>query len=36
MKNITIVDPMVTITSTMKETDIPNLEALADAMMAAK
>lgn len=36
MKNITIVDPMVTITSTMKETDIPSLEALADAMMAAK
>ena len=36
MKNITIVDPMVTITSTMKETDIPNLKALADAMMAAK
>ena len=33
MKNITIVDPIVTIKSTLKESDIPNLEALADAML---
>lgn len=33
MKNITIVDPVVTIKSTLKESDIPNLEALADAML---
>ena len=33
MRNITIVDPVVTIKSTLKESDIPNLEALADAML---
>lgn len=33
MKNITIADPVVTIKSTLKESDIPNLEALADAML---
>ncbi len=32
MKNVTIVEPMVTITSTMKERDLPALEALADAI----
>lgn len=36
LKNITILDPMVTIKSTMKETDLPNLEALADAVIAAR
>lgn len=32
MKNITVVEPVVTIRSAMKEQDIPALEALADAM----
>ena len=34
MKEIEIVDPMVTIRSAMKQGDIPALEALADAMLA--
>ena len=34
MKEIEIVEPMVTIRSTMKQGDIPTLEALADAMLA--
>ena len=34
MKEIEIVEPMVTIRSTMKQGDIPALEALADAMQA--
>ena len=33
MKDIEIVEPMVTIRSTMKETDIPAMEALADAIL---
>lgn len=33
MKNINIVDPTVTIRSSMKEADIPALEALADAIL---
>ena len=32
MKNIEIVEPTVTITSRMKESDIPAMEALADAL----
>lgn len=35
MKNVTIVDPMVTIKSTMKDADIPVLEALADMVAGA-
>lgn len=35
MKNVTIVDPMVTIKSTMKDADIPALEALADTVANA-
>ena len=34
MKEIEIVEPMITIRSTMKRGDIPALEALADAMLA--
>lgn len=34
MKNIEIVGPMVTIRSRMKQTDVPQLEALANAMLA--
>ena len=33
MKNLEIVEPMVTIRSTMKESDMEKLEALADAMI---
>ena len=33
MKNVKIVEPMVTIKSSMKEADIPQLEALADALL---
>lgn len=33
MKNVEVVGPMVTIRSRMKQTDIPALEALADAML---
>lgn len=33
MKNITIVEPVVTIRSTMKESDLPALEQLADEML---
>lgn len=33
MKNIEIVEPMVTIKSTLKESDLPALEALAEAML---
>lgn len=32
MKDITIVEPLVTIKSTLKDSDIPNLEALANAL----
>ena len=35
MKNVTILDPMVTIRSTMKESDVPAFEALADAVAKA-
>lgn len=35
MKNVTIVEPMVTIKSTMKDADIPALEALADMVAGA-
>ena len=34
MKDIDIVEPMVTIRSRMKKADIPALEALADAILA--
>lgn len=34
MKNVSIVEPSVTIRSSMKETDIPSLEALADAVLS--
>lgn len=34
MKCITVVDPTVTLLSTLKTTDLPALEALADAMLA--
>ena len=34
MKNITEIEPMVTIKSSMKEADIAKLEALADALLA--
>lgn len=33
MKNINIVDPLITIRSTMKQADIPSLEALADEIL---
>lgn len=33
MKDITIVEPIVTITSSMKSSDIPNMESLADAIL---
>lgn len=36
MKNITIIDPVVTIKTAVKDTDLKNLEALADAVVAAK
>ncbi|MBR3846366.1 MAG: FprA family A-type flavoprotein, partial [Alistipes sp.] len=34
MKELEIVEPMVTIRSRMKQTDLPALEALADALLA--
>ena len=34
MKEITLVEPLVTIRSRMHEADLPKLEALADAMLA--
>ncbi len=34
LKNVKLVEPMVTIRSSMKEADIPQLEALADALLA--
>ena len=34
MKNVNIVEPMVTIKSTMRDEDVPQLEALADAILA--
>ena len=34
-KNVEVLEPVVTIKSTMKSTDIPNIEALADAVVAA-
>ena len=33
MKNVTVVEPAVTIRSTLKEADLPMLEKLADAMV---
>ena len=36
LKNVNIVEPMVTIRSAMKETDIPSLEALADAVLSTE
>ncbi len=33
MKNITIIEPVVTIKSTMKDSDIPKMEELADAIL---
>jgi hypothetical protein len=33
MKNIEIVEPVVTIKSAYKDSDLPSLEALADAML---
>ena len=33
MKNVTIVEPVVTICSRMKASDVPALEALADALV---
>ncbi len=35
MKNITVIEPVVTIKSTLKEKDIPQLEDLADALISA-
>lgn len=34
LKNVEIVEPVVTIRSTMKDSDIPNMEQLADAMLS--
>ena len=34
-KNVEVLEPVVTIKSTMKASDIPNIEALADAVVAA-
>ena len=34
-KNVEVLDPVVTIKTTMKDSDIPNIEALADAVVAA-
>ena len=34
MKGVTVVEPAVTLLSTLKSTDLPALEALADAMLA--
>lgn len=34
MKGVTVIEPSVTIRSTMKEADIPAMEALADAMLS--
>ena len=34
MKGVTVVEPTVTLLSTLKSTDLPALEALADAMLA--
>ena len=34
-KNVEVLEPVVTIKSTMKSTDIPNIETLADAVVAA-
>lgn len=34
MKEVTVIEPSVTIRSTMKEADIPAMEALADAMLS--
>ena len=36
MKNVTIVEPSVTIKSTMKDADLPAMEALADAIAGAE
>ena len=35
MQNLTVIEPAVTIKSAMKDSDIPNLEALADAIIEA-
>ena len=34
MKDITLVEPAVTIRGALKDSDLPNLEALADAILA--
>ena len=34
MKEVTIAEPVVTVKSVLKETDLPELERLADAMLA--
>ena len=34
MKNVTVLEPMVTIKSALKDADIPALEALAEAVLA--
>ena len=34
MKDITLVEPTVTIRGALKDSDLPNLEALADAILA--
>lgn len=36
MKNITVIEPVVTIKSTLKEKDIPQLEDLADVLISAR
>lgn len=36
MKNVTVLEPMVSIRSTVKEEDVQTLEALADAVIAAR
>ncbi len=36
MKNITVIEPVVTIKSTLKEKDIPQLEDLADTLISAR
>ena len=35
MQNVTVLDPTVTIKSALKESDMPSLEALADAVVEA-
>ena len=35
LKNVTLIDPVVTIKTTMKDSDIASIDALADAVVAA-